>query len=98
MLAASRAGKWTWLESATVYAALGDQDDAFRALARMFEERDGLNYVKTDPRLDSLHADPRWQVLLRRMNFPAGRRRRRVHVRSRRADDGREVAAATPPA
>ena len=36
----------------------------------MFEERDGLNYVKTDPRLDSLHADPRWQVLLRRMNFP----------------------------
>ena len=70
MLAAARGGKWTWLESATVYAALGDRDDAFRALSRMFEERDGLNYVKTDPRLDSLHADPRWQALLRRMNFP----------------------------
>jgi TolB-like protein/DNA-binding winged helix-turn-helix (wHTH) protein/cytochrome c-type biogenesis protein CcmH/NrfG len=70
MLAAPRAGKWTWLESATLYAALGDKDDAFRSLSRMFEEREGLNYVKTDPRLDSLHADPRWQVLLRRMNFP----------------------------
>ena len=53
-----------------VYAALGDKDEAFRSLSRMFEEREGLNYVKTDPRLDSLHADPRWQVLLRRMNFP----------------------------
>ena len=50
--------------------SLYDNDDAFRSLSRMFEEREGLNYVKTDPRFDSLHADPRWQVLLRRMNFP----------------------------
>ena len=62
--------RWAWVESATVYAALGDRNDAFESLSRMFEERDGLNYLKTDPRLDSLHADPRWQVLLRRMNFP----------------------------
>ena len=70
ILQAQRTTKWLWVESATVYAALGDRDEAFRSLSRMFEERDGLNYVKTDPRLDSLHADPRWQVLLRRMNFP----------------------------
>ena len=70
ILRTPRATKWSWMESATVYAALGDKDDAFRSLSRMFEEREGLNYVKTDPRLDSLHADPRWQVLLRRMNFP----------------------------
>ena len=70
ILRTPRATRWSWMESATVYAALGDKDEAFRSLSRMFEEREGLNYVKTDPRFDSLHADPRWQVLLRRMNFP----------------------------
>ena len=62
--------KLPWFEPATAYAALGDNDEAFRLLFGMLEERDSLNYVKTDPRLDSLHSDPRWQVLLRRMNFP----------------------------
>ena len=70
ILATSRATRWPWMESATVYAALGDNDEAFRVLSRMFEEREGLNYIKTDPRFDRLHADPRWQVLLQRMNFP----------------------------
>ena len=70
ILRAPRAAQVGVDESATVYAALGDKDEAFRSLSRMFEEREGLNYVKTDPRFDSLHADPRWQVLLRRMNFP----------------------------
>ena len=70
ILRTPRATKWPLMESATVYAALGDKDEAFRSLSRMFEERDGLNFVKTDPRFDSLHADPRWQVLLRPMNFP----------------------------
>jgi TolB-like protein/DNA-binding winged helix-turn-helix (wHTH) protein/Tfp pilus assembly protein PilF len=70
MLRSEGTSQWGWGESATVYAALGDRDEAFRSLSRMFEDRDGLNYVKTDPRLDSLHADPRWQALLRRMNFP----------------------------
>jgi TolB-like protein/DNA-binding winged helix-turn-helix (wHTH) protein/Flp pilus assembly protein TadD len=70
ILQAPRTSTWPWLETATVHAALGEQDEAFRSLSRMFEERDGLNYVKTDPRLDKLHADPRWQVLLRRMNVP----------------------------
>ena len=59
-----------WFVSATTYAALGDNDEAFRLLFQVTEERDALNYVKTDPRLDSLHSDPRWPVLLRRMNFP----------------------------
>lgn len=59
-----------WLPFAAAYAALDDRDEAFRLLFNSVEEHDGLNYVKTDPRLDSLHSDPRWQVLLRRMNFP----------------------------
>ena len=70
ILRTGRTSKTDWLASAAAYAALDDKDEAFRMLFRMFEERDGLNYVKTDPRLDSLHADPRWQVLLRRMNLP----------------------------
>jgi hypothetical protein len=45
-------------------------DEAFRLLFRHAEERNGLNYVKTEPRFDSLHADPRWPLLLRRMNLP----------------------------
>jgi TolB-like protein/DNA-binding winged helix-turn-helix (wHTH) protein/Flp pilus assembly protein TadD len=59
-----------WFVLATTYAALGDKDEAFRLLFQVTEERDALNYVKTDPRLDSLHSDPRWQTLLRRMNLP----------------------------
>ena len=59
-----------WFVLATTYAALGDNDEAFRLLFQVTEERDALNYVKTDPRLDSLHSDPRWQSLLRRMNLP----------------------------
>jgi TolB-like protein/DNA-binding winged helix-turn-helix (wHTH) protein/Tfp pilus assembly protein PilF len=55
---------------AQAYAVLGNNDEAFRLLSRHAAERNGLNYVKTEPRFDSLHADPRWQILLRRMNFP----------------------------
>ena len=58
-----------WFVLATTYAALGDNDEAFRLLFQVTEERDALNYVKTDPRLDSLHSDPRWQTLLARMHL-----------------------------
>lgn len=70
ILAMPRTAQWPLMEAATVHAALGDNDEAFRLLSKMFEEREGLNYIKTDPRLDRLHADPRWGGLLRRMNLP----------------------------
>lgn len=54
---------------AGVYAALGDKDEAFRLLFMLSEQRPMLNYTKTDPPLEPLRSDPRWPVLLRRMNL-----------------------------
>jgi hypothetical protein len=54
-----------------VYAALGDKDEAFRRLEKAVTERSSnLVPIKEDPPLESLHSDPRWKVLLRRMNYP----------------------------
>ena len=59
-------------EIAGVYTALGDNDQAFKILQKAVEERDTLVvFVKEDPDFDSLHSDPRWKELLRRMNFPS---------------------------
>jgi tetratricopeptide (TPR) repeat protein len=56
---------------ATVYGALGENDEAFRLLDQAYEERSpSLAVAKVDPRLDPLRDDPRFQDLLRRMNFP----------------------------
>ena len=56
---------------ASVYAALGDNDEAFRVLFKTVEKRDTSNvFIATDPRFASLHSDPRWKELRRRMNFP----------------------------
>ena len=56
---------------AAVYAALGDKDTAFRILEGAAARRNAhLVYLKEDPPLDSLHSDPRWSALLRRLNFP----------------------------
>ena len=55
---------------AMAYTALGDHDEAFRLLFRVIEDPAFNVYVKTDPRFDRLHSDPRWQEVLRRMNYP----------------------------
>jgi serine/threonine protein kinase/Tfp pilus assembly protein PilF len=52
------------------YARLGDKEAAFTWLHRCFEERAGMNFVKFDPAFDSLHSDPRFADLLRRMGLP----------------------------
>ena len=52
---------------------LGDTDAAFRILEKAVEERDSLlAFIKEDPTLDKLHSDPRWKLLLQRMNLPVG--------------------------
>ena len=55
---------------ATVYAALGDKDQAFAQLEEAYAQRTFfLDFLKVDPELDSLRSDPRFQNLLGRMNL-----------------------------
>jgi tetratricopeptide (TPR) repeat protein len=67
----SNADKVGTYEVAFIYAGLGEKDQAFEWLEKAYEERDqGLSFLKVDPTLDPLRSDPRFQDLLRRMNFP----------------------------
>ena len=54
------------------YAALRDDERAFEWLERAYEERAfflGV-FLKVEPVFFRLHSDPRFQDLLRRMNYP----------------------------
>jgi TolB-like protein/DNA-binding winged helix-turn-helix (wHTH) protein/Flp pilus assembly protein TadD len=55
---------------ASVHAALGDRDEAFRILEKAVAENQLMTPVKVEPPLESLHSDPRWKALLDRMNLP----------------------------
>jgi Flp pilus assembly protein TadD len=56
---------------AVVYIALGEKDRALDWLEKAYAEHSpGVSMLKVDPRYDSLRSDPRFQDLLRRMNFP----------------------------
>ena len=56
-------------EIASAYAAFGDRDQAFAWLNRGVDARVLMIFVKTEPKLDRLHDDPRWALLLRRLNL-----------------------------
>ncbi len=59
------------LEVASVYARLGNADQAVVWLERAFEERDSfLMFLKVYPRFDGLHSDPRFRDLVRRVRLP----------------------------
>jgi TolB-like protein/Tfp pilus assembly protein PilF len=48
-------------ELGVIYAAMGDNEQAFEWLARAVQERSGwIAYLQVDPRLESLHNDPRF--------------------------------------
>jgi serine/threonine-protein kinase len=56
---------------AVIYAGLGEREQALAWLEGAYQARSiYMNWLKVDPRLDSLRSDPRFQDLLRRMNFP----------------------------
>ena len=56
---------------AEVYAGLGDKQEALTWLEKAYAEHATyLDVLKVNPAFDPLRSDPRFQDLLRRMNFP----------------------------
>jgi len=56
---------------ATVYAAMGDKDQALAQLEQAYRDRSCfVSFLKMDPEMDSLRSDPRFQDLMRRLHFP----------------------------
>ena len=60
----------------TVFAMLslimGDLEKTYEWLEKAYEERDsGLFMLKSNPSYGPIRSDPRFQALLRRMNFPS---------------------------
>jgi tetratricopeptide (TPR) repeat protein len=59
---------------ASVYAGLGEKEQAFFWLNRAIEERAVmLTFADIDPLLGPLRLDPRFQVLIRRIGLPQAR-------------------------
>jgi len=56
---------------AAIYGALGDMDRAFEWLDRAYADRNWtLFFMRSDPMLAPLRADPRWGAAVARMAFP----------------------------
>lgn len=55
---------------ALVYTGLGEKDSALQWLEKAYRERSGsIRYLKVEPRLDSIRADPRFTDLMRRVGL-----------------------------
>jgi eukaryotic-like serine/threonine-protein kinase len=58
-------------EVSAIFASLKETDQAFESLQKAYDNHDyTLARLKFDPRFDSLHSDPRYADLLRRMGLP----------------------------
>ena len=56
---------------AQIYAWRGEKDKAFEWLERSYQSHDGgLSYLVYDRMLHSLHSDPRYAALLKKLNLP----------------------------
>ncbi len=59
-------------ELGVIYTALNDRNAAFEYLNKAFDDRDVcVPWLEADPRLRSLHSDPRFKELERRAGFPS---------------------------
>jgi serine/threonine-protein kinase len=55
---------------ALVYAALGENDSAFRCLEKSYDRREeALLSIKVDPKVDPLRSDPRFMTLLKNIGI-----------------------------
>lgn len=71
LAARSKQGYGHLIEIAQYYARAGEADAAFQWLERAYRERAPfLAHLQADPDFDPLRSDPRFDSLLRRMNFP----------------------------
>jgi TolB-like protein/DNA-binding winged helix-turn-helix (wHTH) protein len=58
-------------EVGAAYTALGEVNQAFHWLDKAYEDRSTcMVALEQDPRLESLHSDPRFQTLVKRVGFP----------------------------
>ncbi|HEX2713824.1 MAG TPA: protein kinase, partial [Candidatus Acidoferrales bacterium] len=61
----------SWLDLATIYAGLGEKDQAFASLEKAYEQREPLLIeARVEPLFDPLRSDPRFADLLRRLGLP----------------------------
>jgi len=66
-----KTGYYSPLVIATLYADLGDKEQAFRWLNTAYQERDWLLVgLKTNFLLDPLRSDPRFAELVRKVGLP----------------------------
>jgi hypothetical protein len=64
-------GYWSAYTIGSLYANLGNKDEAFRWLNTAYQERDAnLLGLKTDYLLDPLRSDPRFPELVRKVGLP----------------------------
>ena len=57
---------------ATIYAALGQTEEAFQLLEKAaLEGNTEFVFIRVDPRLDPLRNDPRFQELVKKVKFPS---------------------------
>ena len=55
---------------ASIYSALNEGDLAFQWLKEAFESRDlYINFLKVDPIFDNIRSDPRFEMMLKKINL-----------------------------
>jgi len=60
-----------YYQLATIYAGLGEREEAFRLLEKGYQERSvSMLYLRVDPFWENVRSDPRYADLLRRLGLP----------------------------